>query len=335
MDECQKNFNDLLKRAKKHAPIRVAVVGAGHKLVIAGVEEAQKKGLIDPLLIGQPKAIQACLKASDLQVRPDAIVAAEDDAAAARVATQIVRAGEADAIMKGRIHTDDFMHALLHTTEGLRLPNQRASHLFAVEIARYHKLLAITDVAINISPDLKAKAEILENAIQAWQSLGIKRPKCAILSAIETVNPAIASTLDAACLVVMAQRGQIQDAIVDGPLAFDNAISADAAREKGIESEVSGDADIFLVPDLVSGNILAKNLQYLAGATSAGIVLGLRVPVVLTSRADPAESRLTALALATLVRSGRGAQGRQIQREYDSAIHCAAQLETACQPLGR
>ena len=227
------------------------------------------------------------------------------------------------------------MRALLDTDRGLRLPGRRVSHVFMVDIPAYPKLLAITDAAINIMPDLNAKAQILENAIALFTLLGIETPKAAVLSAVETVNPAIASTLDAACLALMAKRGQIAGAIVDGPMAFDNAISAVAAREKGIVSEVSGDVDILLVPDLVSGNILTKNLEYLAGATAAGVVMGLATPVVLSSRADPPAARLAALALAVLMHQSALPRSQQLQRgESESAIHCAAQPEAACCPMG-
>jgi phosphotransacetylase len=207
------------------------------------------------------------------------------------------------------------------------------SHVFVAEVASHPKLLGITDAAINIAPDLTAKAQILQNAVELFHLLGIETPKVAVLSAVETVNPAIASTLDAACLTLMARRGQIGGATVDGPLAFDNAISAAAAKEKGIASEVAGDADILLVPDLVSGNILAKNLAYLAGAVAAGVVVGLAVPVVLSSRADPPAARLAALALAALMhhRSPRAAPAKTAAPE--PSFHCAPQPEHACCPI--
>jgi len=205
--------------------------------------------------------------------------------------------------------------------------------VFMVDIPTYPKLLAITDAAINISPDLIAKAQILENAIALLHLLGVKKPKVAALSAVETVNPAIASTLDAASLSVMAKRGQIAGAIVDGPMGFDNAISSDAAREKGIVSEVAGNVDILLVPDLVSGNILAKNLIILAGAIAAGLVMGLSAPVVLSSRADPPAARLAALALAVLVHGSMPEKYRQTRKlEPESIVHCAAQSDVSCCP---
>jgi phosphotransacetylase len=265
-------------------------------------------------------------------VANDWIVPAQTDAAIAAKAVELVRTGEADVVMKGHIHTDTLMHALLDKTRGLRVPGRRVSHLFVVELPSYPKVLGITDAAINIAPDLNAKAQILQNAIEFFHLLGIDVPKVAVLSAVETVNPAIASTLDAACLTLMARRGQITGAVVDGPLAFDNAVSRKAAEEKGISSLVAGDADVLLVPDLVSGNILAKDLEYLAGAMIAGIALGLAAPVVLTSRADPAPARLASLALAALMHHRIGKRGRR-PSVSESSPHCAPQPEHACCPI--
>ncbi|CAM3525646.1 bifunctional enoyl-CoA hydratase/phosphate acetyltransferase [Thalassospira profundimaris] len=328
-------LEDLVARAKERTPIRVAVVAADQGLVLETVQEAVALGLIEPRLVGDPDAILACAASSNVEIDRAAIVSAKSDAETARAGVDLVRNGDADAVMKGHIHTDAFMRALLDTDQGLRLPGRRVSHVFMVDIPAYPKLLAITDAAINIMPDLNAKAQILENAIALFTLLGIEAPKAAVLSAVETVNPAIASTLDAACLALMAKRGQIAGAIVDGPMAFDNAISADAAREKGIVSEVAGDVDILLVPDLVSGNILAKNLEYLAGATAAGVVMGLAAPVVLSSRADPPAARLAALALAVLMHQPALPRSQQLQQgESESAIHCAAQPEAACCPMG-
>lgn len=328
-------LDDLVALAKERAPIRVAVVAAAQGLVLETVQEAAALGLIEPRLIGDPDAILACAASSNVEINRASIVSARSEAEMARLGVDLVRNGDAEVVMKGHIHTDAFMRALLDTDQGLRLPGRCVSHVFMVNIPTYPKLLAITDAAINITPDLDAKAQILENAIALFSLLGIETPKAAVLSAVETVNPAIASTLDAACLSLMAKRGQIAGAIVDGPMAFDNAISADAAREKGIVSEVAGDVDILLMPDLVSGNILAKNLEYLAGATAAGVVMGLSAPVVLSSRADPPAARLAALALAVLMHRPPPLQSQQPQRrELESAIHCAAQPETACCPMG-
>ncbi len=325
-------LDDLLNRAKTRPPIRVAVVAADQALVLQTIKEATSLGLIVPRLIGDPDAILAGAKEIGLTIRRETIIAANSEAEAARAGVDLVRSGDADAVMKGYIHTDILMRALLDSTRGLRIPGQRVSHVFMIDIPSYPKLLAVTDAAINITPDLTAKQQILQNAVALLHHLGTTTPKVAVLSAVETVNPAITSTLDAASLAVMAQRGQISGAIIDGPMAFDNAISAAAAREKGIVSEVAGDVDILLVPDLISGNILAKNLEYLAGATAAGIVLGLSVPVVLNSRAGPPSARLAALALAVLMH--RPAPPQQRTEEPEAVIHCAAQAKSACCPIG-
>ncbi len=288
MPTSAKSLEHLIETAKELEPIRVAVADAAQGLVVETLKKAQQLGFVEPRLIGKPAEIRPLCENAGWRIAADWVVATEQDGAAAAKAVELVRKGEADAIMKGRLHTDILMHALLDKDHGLRIPGRRVSHVFIVESPSHPNLLGVTDAAINITPDLTAKAEILQNAIEIFALLGIAHSKVPILSAIEAINPAIVSTLDAACLTLMARRGQIHGAIVDGPLAFDNAISCDAARENGIISEVAGDADTLLVPDLVSGNILAKNLEYLAGAIAAGIALGLVAPVVLTSRADPA-----------------------------------------------
>ena len=327
------NLFELVEEAKPLGPIRIAVVNAAQRLVLEAVREAQSLGLIEPRLIGESDLIGELSQALGWQLDESWIIPADDEASAAATGVHLVRSGQADAVMKGYVHTDTFMRALLHEERGLRTPGRRVSHVFVTDIPTYPKLLHITDAAINIAPDLNAKAQILQNAVEVARLMGIEKAKVAVLSAVETVNPAIVSTLDAACLALMARRGQIANAIVDGPLAFDNAISAAAAREKGIASEVAGDADIMLVPDLVSGNILAKNLEYLAGAKAAGIVVGLSAPVVLSSRADPAPARLAALALAVLMyHQQRKAAVKALPGEIESAVHCAPQPESACCP---
>lgn len=322
----------LVDQAKMLKSIRVAVVDAAQGVVIETLREAHALGLAEPRLIGDPASIAAICRDHDWTVGEQMIVPAGTDAAAAAKAVEFVRTGEADAVMKGNIHTDALMHALLDKDRGLRVPGRRVSHVFLVEVSTHPKLLGITDAAINIAPDLNAKAQILQNAIDLFHLLGVETPKGAVLSAVETVNSEIVSTLDAACLTLMARRGQITGAVVDGPLAFDNAISRRAAEEKGIASPVAGDADILLVPDLVSGNILAKNLEYLAGAVAAGIAVGLAVPVVLTSRADPAPARLASLAVAALVHH-RTPQVQIKAAAPESSLHVAPQPDHACCPL--
>lgn len=322
----------LIDRAAALGPIRVAVADAAQAVVIETLREAQALGIAEPRLVGAPRAIAALCEAAGWTQAQDWIVPAASDPEAAARAVGLVRAGEADAVMKGHLHTDVLMHALLDKTQGLRLPGRRVSHVFLLDVPGSERLLGVTDAAINIVPDLLAKAQILQNAIDLFHVLGVEKPKVAALSAVETVNPDIASTLDAASLTLMAQRGQITGALVDGPLAFDNAVSARAAREKGIVSEVAGAADILLVPDLVAGNILAKDLEYLAGAHAAGIALGLAAPVVLTSRADPLPARLASLALAALIHH-RTPRASQPARTVETSLACAPQPEHACCPM--
>jgi len=326
-------FADVVARARSLAPMRVAVANAAQPVVIETVREAVSIGLVEPTLIGRPHDIEALCRESGWQPAPDAIVPAESEAGAAAAAVHLVHEGAADVVMKGRIHTDAFMRALLDPAGGLRLADRRVSHLFLAHVPTYPKCLGVTDAAINIAPDLRAKAQILQNAVDFFAQIGVERPKAAVLSAVETVNPDIPSTLDAACLAVMALRGQIRGAEVEGPLAFDNAISRIAAKEKGIASDVAGDVDLLLVPDLVSGNVLVKNLEYLAGAVAAGLVLGLHVPVVLTSRSDPPAARLVSLALARLACAESAGLARGMDEPQDPRAPVAAQPEAACCPL--
>ncbi len=326
-------LSDLIERAQRLAPIRVAVVNAGQGLVIETLKEAYALGIVEPRLIGMPEEIEPLCQDLDWPIYDGWIVTAAGGPSMAARAVELVHSGQADAVMKGNIHTDTLLHALLDKQGGLRLPGRRVSHVFVTDIPTYPKLLGITDAAINIAPDLNAKAQILLNAVELFHLLGVETPKVAALSAIETVNPAIVSTLDAACLTLMARRGQIGGALVDGPLAFDNAISAIAAKEKGIISDVAGEADIVLVPDLVSGNILAKNLEYLAGAVAAGLVVGLAAPLVLSSRVDPPAARLAALALASLMyHAGHDSAAVEV-RAPEPSLHCAPQPEHACCPV--
>lgn len=326
-----RKLQDLVDQARTLEPIRVAVVDAAQGVVIETLREAHALGFVEPRLVGDSDSITALCKDQGWKVGQDWIVPAGTDVAAAAKAVELVRTGEADAVMKGQVHTDTLMHALLAREHGLRVPGRRVSHVFIVEVSTHPRLLGIADAAINIAPDLNAKAQILQNAIDLFHLLGVETPKAAVLSAVETVNPEIASTLDAACLTLMAQRGQIVGAMVDGPLAFDNAISRRAADEKDISSSVAGGADILLVPDLVSGNILAKNLEYLAGAVAAGIAIGWAAPVVLTSRADPAPARLASLALAALMHH-RGQKAPTMPKMPESSLQCAPQTEHACCP---
>lgn len=288
----------VIEQAEALPPLRTAVVDAGETHVLEGMLEARDKGLIEPILIGQPTRIRQicetlqCPPPDERNIHP-----VSSEAQAAALGVELVARGEADALAKGWIHTDTLMHPVLKTLR----TSQRVSHVFVADLPTYKKLLFITDAAINITPGLMEKADIVQNAVQLARLLGVDQPKVAALSSVEVVKPAIPSTIDAACLSKMAERGQIRHAIVDGPLAFDNAISRDAANTKHIVSDVAGEADILLAPDLDAGNILAKDLEYLAGAVLAGIVIGARVPIMLPSRSDPPAARLASAAIAVLM----------------------------------
>jgi len=290
------NFEDLLKAVQGLPAMPIAVIDADEQHVLEGACEAAEAGYVDPILIGDEEIIRRLLKPIDCKKQFRIVHAPVEDAMAEK-GVELIEKGEVKALMKGHIHTDEFLHPILvHHLQG----KKRISHVFLVDLKTYPKLLYITDAAINISPDLSTKMHIVQNAVDMARLLGVEKPKVAALSAVEVVNPEILSTMDAACLAKMADRGQIEGAIVDGPLAFDNAISAESAKVKGINSPVSGDVDILVVPDLVSGNILGKDLEYLAGAQMAGFVVGTKVPIILTSRSDPPRARLISCALAAL-----------------------------------
>jgi len=295
-----RRLQELVELAQENPPVRVAVAAAAHKLVLQSVQRAVAQGLIVPLLVGREEDIRREGLAIDWDIPSEQIVATPTNQAAAEAAVELVRQGQADVLMKGYLHTDVMLRAVLQHGRGLRT-DRLLSHVFVQDVPTYHKLLLITDAAINIQPGITEKAAITQNAVDLVRKLGVERPKVAALSSIETINPNIPSTVHAACLSKMAERGQIKGAIVDGPLAFDNAISAQAAAAKGISSPVSGDVDIIIVPDLDAGNILSKNLEYLASAKMAGIVMGASAPVVLTSRSDPPRARVYSLALASLL----------------------------------
>lgn len=292
-------YKDLIEATNKLDPVITAVVHPCDALSLGGALEAASHGLIVPVLIGPRSKIMSVAEQERLDLKGIEIIDVPHSHAAAERAVELVRKGEAQTIMKGKLHTDELMSAVVDRELGLRT-ERRISHVFAFDVPHYPKPLFITDAAINIYPDLDDKRDIVQNAIDLVQALGNSRPKVAILSALETVYPKIASTIDAAALCKMADRGQITGGLLDGPLAFDNAISKSAADTKGIVSEVAGHADILVVPDLEAGNMIAKQLIYLAGAESAGIVLGARVPIVLTSRSDGILSRLASSALAQL-----------------------------------
>ncbi|WP_295606784.1 bifunctional enoyl-CoA hydratase/phosphate acetyltransferase [uncultured Lamprocystis sp.] len=293
-------FAPLFARCLGLPPVLCGIVHPCDRDALLGPIEAAKRGLIAPVLIGPAAKIRAVAAAEGVDLTPYRIVDVEHSHAAARQAVAMVRAGELDALMKGSLHTDELMAAVVDGATGLRT-ERRVSHVFVMDVPTYPRLLLLTDAAINIAPTVRDKVDICQNAIDLAQVLGIATPLVAILAAVETVNPAMQATVDAAMLCKMADRGQLTGGTLDGPLAFDNAVSEEAARTKKIVSPVAGRADILLLPDLQAGNMVAKQLQYLAGADSAGIVLGARVPIVLTSRADTVRTRLASTAVMVLV----------------------------------
>ncbi|MBL1241364.1 MAG: bifunctional enoyl-CoA hydratase/phosphate acetyltransferase [OCS116 cluster bacterium] len=292
-------YEAILNQAKSLRPRRTAIVQPTDIYSLRGAIEAAKAELLTPLLVGPEAKIKAAADELGEDISDFEMFDVPHSHAAAERAVELVLEGAAKSIVKGAIHTDELLKPILSRTKGIRT-ERRLSHTFVIDAPNYHKFIFITDAAINIEPDLKAKADILQNAIELAHALGIELPKVAILSAVEMVNPNIPSTIDAAALCKMADRKQIKGAIIDGPLAFDNAISAEAARIKGIDSPVAGDPDILLVPDLETGNMLYKQLEYLARAESAGVALGAKVPIILTSRADNLHARLCSCALAQL-----------------------------------
>ena len=294
----------LLQRCRSLEPVPTAVAHPCEQSALTGAIEAGAEGLIVPILVGPADKIKEVAAKSGLDLSKAKIVDAPHSHASASKAVELVRKGEAELLMKGSLHTDELLAAVVARETGLRT-GRRISHVFIMDVPTYHKVLVVTDAAINIAPVLEDKVDICQNAIDLARSLGVEKPKVAILAAVETVTTKMPATVDAAALCKMADRGQIKDGILDGPLAFDNAISKEAARIKGIRSDVAGDPDILLCPDLESGTMLAKQLSFLANADSAGLVLGARVPIILTSRADSVRSRIASAAVAMLVAHAR------------------------------
>jgi phosphotransacetylase len=297
----------LLERCLTLEAVPTAVAHPCEATALAGAVEAAQKKLIVPILVGPADKIAATAESAGIDLTRLEIVDVPHSVAAAAKAVELIREGRAEVLMKGSLHTDELMSSIVARDGGLRTA-RRISHAFVMDVPTYHKVLIITDAAINIAPTLEDKVDICQNAIDLAISLGRERPKVAILAAVETVTSKMPATLDAAALCKMAERGQIKGGILDGPLAFDNAISKAAAKTKGIQSVVAGDPDILLAPDLEAGNILAKQLSFLANADSAGLVLGARVPVILTSRADSVRSRIASCAVAMLVAHARRRQ---------------------------
>jgi phosphate acetyltransferase len=297
-------YERLLERCRGIAPIPTAVAYPCDESSLSGAIDAARLGLIVPILVGPTATITEVARSKGIDLGGVQIVEAATTRASAAKAVEMVRLGQAELVMKGSLHSDEVLGAVIAKETGLRT-GRRLSHAFLMDVPTYHKVLIVTDAAINIAPTLEDKVDICQNAIDLAKTFGVERPKVAILAAVETVNSKMPATLDAAALCKMADRGQIKGGLLDGPLAFDNAISLDAAKTKGIASEVAGDPDILLAPDLEAGNMMAKMLSFLANADSAGLVLGARVPVILTSRADSVRARIASCAVAVMAAHAR------------------------------
>jgi phosphate acetyltransferase len=297
-------YEQLIARAKQVPPATTVVVHPCDETSLRGATEAAEAGIIVPILVGPAGKISAVAQQHKIEIGRFQIVdAPHSDAAAAR-GVELIRESKGELLMKGSLHTDELMRAVTSGATGLRTA-RRISHVFIMDVPTYAETLFITDAAINIFPDLDAKRDIVQNAVDLFTQVGLGMPRVAILSAVETVTPKIPSTIEAAALCKMADRGQITGCVIDGPLAFDNAVDPEAAKIKGIKSAVAGRAQILVVPDLEAGNMLAKNLTFLAKADSAGMVLGARVPIILTSRADSVRSRMASCAAAVLYAHAR------------------------------
>jgi phosphate acetyltransferase len=297
-------YERLINKAKEVPPAATIVAHPCDEASLRGTIEAAEIGIIEPILVGPAAKISATARAHNLDIKRFEIVDAEHSDDAAAKAVELIHAGKGELLMKGSLHTDELMRAVTSGTKGLRTA-RRISHVFIMDVPSHPETLFITDAAINIFPDLDVKRDIVQNAIDLFTQIGLGTPRVAILSAVETVTSKIPTTIEAAALCKMADRGQITGGILDGPLAFDNAVDLEAAKIKGITSEVAGRANILVVPDIEAGNMLAKNLTFLAKADAAGIVLGARVPIVLTSRADSVRTRLASCAVAVLYADAR------------------------------
>jgi len=309
MKESHETYERLLARAKSLSPVTTAIAHPCDVSSLTGAVDAAKRGLITPILVGPAERIRAVAREAGLDIAAYEIVDAPHSVAAAAEAVKLVRAGKAECLMKGSLHTDELMGAVVAREGGLRTA-RRISHCFVMDVPSYSTPLIISDAAVNIAPTLEDKVDIVQNAIDLAHDLGVSDVRVAILSAMETVHPDVPSTIEAAALCKMADRGQITGAVLDGPLALDNAISLEAAKQKRIDSPVAGRANVLVVPDLEAGNMLAKSLSFLAGADAAGIVLGARVPIMLSSRADSVMSRLASCAVASLLAHARSKTAR-------------------------
>lgn len=311
MDNKHEKYQRLIDYCKTLAPLPVAVVHPCDESSLAGAVEAAQLGLIAPILVGPAERIRAVAREKGIPISDYPLVDAPYSEAAAETAVRLVREGKAEALMKGSLHTDELMAAVVKRESGMRT-GRRVSHCFVMAVPSHENALIITDAAVNIAPTLEEKKDILQNAIDLAHALMVPEVRVAILSAMETVNPKVPSTIEAAALCKMVDRKQITGALVDGPLALDNAIDPEAARIKGIDSPVAGRANVLMVPDLEAGNMLAKSLSFLAGADAAGIVLGARVPIILTSRADSTLTRRASCAVAVLMAKARRESGQPV-----------------------
>ncbi len=312
----EERYLQLIQMCKGLPTLPTAVVHPCSDDALLGAIEAAELNLIAPILVGPEAKIRSVAAAAGLDISPYRLIDSQHSHHSAELAVALVRDGEAQALMKGSLHTDELLEAVVNKANGLRT-ERRISHCFLLSVPTYARPIIVSDAAININPTLADKAHICQNAIDLARALGIGEPKVAILSAVETVTPKIPSTLDAAALCKMADRGQITGGLLDGPLAFDNAIDVEAARTKGITSPVAGLADILIVPNLEAGNMLAKQLTFMADAEAAGIVIGARAPIVLTSRADSARTRLASCAVAVLM--------AEAQRKGEALLKAAAE----------
>jgi phosphate acetyltransferase len=297
-------YDRLIQRARQLKPAKTVVAYPCDETSLRGPVEAAELGIIEPVLVGPSAKIQSIAREHKIDISRCKIVDSPDPVSAAAKAVSLIRESAGEVLMKGSLHTDELMREVTASATGLRT-SRRISHVFVMDVPSYSETLFVTDAAINIFPDLDAKRDIVQNAIDLWTQAGLGTPRVAILSAVETITSKIPSTIEAAALCKMADRGQITGGVLDGPLAFDNAIDPQAAKIKGIKSPVAGRAQILLVPDLEAGNMLAKNLVYLTKADAAGIVLGARVPIVLTSRADSVRARMASCAVAVIYADAR------------------------------
>ena len=295
-------FEDIEEIVRGKPPGRIVVAAAQDDHVLQAIHTVYRKGYVSPILIGDKERMLGLADDLGIDIAHMTVIKEMDPVKCAEIAVNIINHGEADVLMKGMMQTADLLRAVLDREKGLR-GGQLLSHIGLYQLNAYHKLLMVTDAGINIAPDLRQKADIIRNAVKLAQALGIEHPKVAVLAAVEVVNPAMPGTLDAAALTIMSRRGQLSDCIVDGPLAMDNAINREAAQQKHIISEVAGDADILLTPDIESGNILVKSLIFLNNARSCGIITGARVPLVVTSRAESAEAKYYSILLSLAIRA--------------------------------